>query len=248
MITAITLTGDRPEAFALCRKWIEKQTVKPDQWIIVDDGKHPVERPTGTDYVYRKPTPGEPRFTMLLNLKMALSRIKGDKILIMEDDEYYHPKYIESMVERLGPYQIVGIGHSKYYYLPTGGYIAHDNMNHASFAQTAFDKTVVPMLEHLLDRKNMFIDIDLWSKFASEGYYRQGLCSVFGNVNKGLVFRDLYPCLYVGMKGLPGRSGIGIGHNARTYTKHDIPDRKLLKQWVAEDYHDYLNLIGKGKQ
>ena len=42
MITVITPTGDRPLAFSLCRKWIFNQTIKPDQHIIVDDGKIPM--------------------------------------------------------------------------------------------------------------------------------------------------------------------------------------------------------------
>ena len=86
MITAITPTGDRKLASDLCRQWMQNQTVKPDQWIVVDDGKQPISKPPGADYIYRKPERGEPRFTMLLSLKMALSRVKGDKILIMEDD------------------------------------------------------------------------------------------------------------------------------------------------------------------
>jgi len=41
IITAITPTGDRPLALALCQQWMDAQTVRPDQWIVVDDGKIP---------------------------------------------------------------------------------------------------------------------------------------------------------------------------------------------------------------
>ena len=35
----ITPTGDRPEAFALCVKWMKSQDLSPHVWVVVDDGE-----------------------------------------------------------------------------------------------------------------------------------------------------------------------------------------------------------------
>jgi hypothetical protein len=37
MVTLLTVTGGRPEAWGLCKRWMAAQTVQPDRWIIVDD-------------------------------------------------------------------------------------------------------------------------------------------------------------------------------------------------------------------
>lgn len=61
-ITIITPTGDRHEMFSLCAKWVSKQTVQPNQWIIVDDGKIPLCPPTMPfiTYVRRVPKIDDP--------------------------------------------------------------------------------------------------------------------------------------------------------------------------------------------
>ena len=38
-ITVITPTGDRWKALKRCKFYMERQTIKPDQWLITDDGK-----------------------------------------------------------------------------------------------------------------------------------------------------------------------------------------------------------------
>ena len=35
-LTAVTATWQRPEAMALCRKYVERQSRQPDQWLILD--------------------------------------------------------------------------------------------------------------------------------------------------------------------------------------------------------------------
>jgi hypothetical protein len=160
-ITAITPTGDRPLAFELCKRWMAGQTRKPDQWIIVDDGKEPIPRFVDRDfnplelfcYVRREPRRDDPSFTLDLNLKAALPHIDGDKILIIEDDEYYAPGYIAEMARRLDSFEVVGICQSKYYHLPTGGYRQIGNTGHASLAETGFRKSFLPFFS--LTRANL---------------------------------------------------------------------------------------------
>jgi len=262
MITAITPTGDRPLAFSLCRRWMEGQTLKPDQWIVVDDGKKPMAPFDGIDYIRREPLPSDPKFTLAENLKAAIPHVKGDQILIIEDDEYYAPRYVEEMIKRFGvqrvpmyssnPYvrakqiqhysrtkteapkrsinvKVVGIGKSKYYHLPSGGYRVIGNMGHASLAQTAISKSFLPILQEMLIPGKLYIDIEIWRRANIE--------------RSGFLFLDTTP-LYVGIKGLPGRPGIGKGHDKRIYRACDV-GRKVLRQWIPQDYQVYLDLLKK---
>lgn len=229
MITAITPTGDRPLAFALCQQWMRNQTRQPDQWIVVDDGKVPLKPFVSMQYVRREPQLDDPQHTLFLNLKAAVPLIKGDKIVIIEDDEYYAPEYIEEMVRRLTQHEVVGIGRSKYYHLPTGSYFQISNTTHASLAETGFRSSIMPELSGLWDGDSS-LDMRLWQKIGPP---------------RSLLFVDTIKPLYLGIKGLPGRAGIGAGHNPALYRGRakDTTDRAMLKKWVPQDYQVYLDIL-----
>ena len=229
MITAITPTGDRPLAFSLCRRWMEQQTRKPDQWIVVDDGKNPMQPFDGIDYIRREPLPGDPKFTLAENLKAAIPHIKGDKIIIIEDDEYYAPIYIEVMRKNFGRHEVVGIGKSRYYHLPSGGYMIIGNMGHASLAQTAISKSFLPIFQSILVPGKLYIDYEIWRRAKMR--------------KSGRVFLDPKP-IYVGIKGLPGRAGIGRGHDRKIYRLVDR-GRRILRQWIPLHHQVYLDLLKK---
>jgi hypothetical protein len=59
------------------------------------------------------------------------------------------------------------------------------------------------------------------------------------------LFSDSDRPLYVGIKGLPGRAGIGMGHNPAMYVARDTADRRVLKQWMPKDYQTYLDAMGQ---
>lgn len=231
MLTLITPTGDRPLAFALCQNWIRKQTLQPDQWIVVDDGKVPLKSYVPMEYVRREPQANDPKHTLILNLKTAMPLIKGDKIIIIEDDEYYAPEYVREMAHRLDQREVVGIMRSKYYHLPTGGYLQIRNTTHASLAETGFRSSFVPELSGIWDG-DPSLDMRIWQKAGPA---------------RSLLFVDDDKPLYLGIKGLPGRMGIGAGHNPAMYRNiRDIADRAVLRQWVSQDYQVYLDiLVGK---
>lgn len=236
MITAITPTGDRPLALSLCCRWMEAQTRRPDQWIIVDDGKTEIykslpdfaQKLDGLCYVRRVPEPNDPKFTLSENLKAAIPYIRSEKILIIEDDEYYAPGYIEAVSKHLNKAEVAGIGRSRYYHLPSGGYMIIGNMGHASLAETGFRKSFIPEFIKVLMPGKLYIDYAIWRAAKRRRPAR--------------VFYDKPP-LYVGIKGLPGRRGIGRGHDPRIYRKRDA-DRSVLKRWIPNDYRVYLNILG----
>lgn len=228
-ITVITPTGDRPLAFWLCQRWMMYQTQQPNQWLVIDDGKTPTTHIVPMQYVRRKPRADDPKHTLVVNLKKALPLITGDKVIIWEDDEYYAPDYIERMARELDSHEVVGIKRSKYYHLSTGGYLQIGNGRHASLAQTAFRRSFLPELKTLWDG-DMSLDMRIWKKAGGRGH----------------LFDDTASPLYLGIKGLPGRLGIGKGHDPFLYRNtKDTPDRAKLKAWVPKDYQVYLDIIGR---
>jgi len=251
-ITAITLTGDRPLAFSLCRKWMVSQTRQPDQWIVVDDGVWPMYPPMFCEYIRRERQPSDPKHTLVLNMIEAVKKVTGDAVVVMEDDEYYSPRYIEEMARRLDHYEIVGIGRSKYYYVPTGGYIRHDNLGHASLAQTAFRSSFMYEFRSILNGDS-FLDVRLWTIVNGP---RASLCDARNRSERerrtkdgrGIIFDDGEEnCLYLGIKGMPGRAGIGSGHKPQAYGKHD-KDRSILKKWIGvEAATVYMQLQGDAR-
>ena len=243
MITVITPTRDRSVPMALCERWIAHQTVKPDQWLIIDDGSAPMVPPSGADYIRREPGPGDPKHTLNLNIFTMIPRIAGDKIIVFEDDEYYAPGYIETMAKRLDEYALVGIGWSKYYHLPSGGYARHANVAHASFAQTAFRREVLPVVRTLAAVESQhYLDVRLWTKFGGAIIAAHGPGGWERKIGEeAIVFDDHEVPLYCGMKGLPGCPGIGIGHKQTHYKTFDT-DLSVLRSWVPKDhgvYYDY---------
>ena len=229
LITAITPTGDRKLPFALCKHWMEMQTVRPDQWIVVDDGKVPMKPPVGVTYIRREPCATDPPHTLNINLKTAIPYIKGSKILIIEDDEYYAPQYVGRMAQALDKGEVAGIAMSKYYHLPTNGWARHANTIHASLAQTGFRSSFIPTLSNLVSQQLLhYLDICLWKIAMGNGV--------------GYLFKDDPLSLYAGIKGLPGRLGIGIGHQAEMYSKRIDTQHKILREWTNESYKVYADI------
>ena len=236
LITLITPTGDRPLAFALCQSWMRKQTTQSYQWIVVDDGKIPMKPYALMNYIRREPQADDPQCTLILNLMTALPLIKGNKIMIIEDDEYYAPKYVAEMATRLNQHEVVGIGNTKYYHLFSRRHYRHGNIDNASLAQTVFRDSFLLEFKEILNTNIGVARIDkrIWEKTR-------------GDDRKFIFIDDDNDSLYVGIKGLPGRPGI-IGHDPKSspyHRRHSRTDisHKVLAQWIPEDYGIYVDII-----
>jgi hypothetical protein len=77
-IVLVTPTGDRPEAFALCEKYVASQTVKPDVWIVVDDGEVPAVCTMKQHYIRRNRQIDEMSHTLPLNMVEAHATVPDD--------------------------------------------------------------------------------------------------------------------------------------------------------------------------
>jgi hypothetical protein len=237
MIALITPTGGRALQFSLCVKFINRQTYKGNViWIIIDDCV-----PQTTDLVIRDdwtvikifPSPvwhlGEN--TQSRNIREGIkylfssySKKDIEGIFIIEDDDYYKSSYLENMVIKLRGFNAAGETDTIYYNVVHRTYFSNQNFKHASLFQTAFTPEAVHILESCYD--NRFIDCVFWSLVQ----------------NKNL-FKDR---LSIGIKGLPGRAGIGAGHQRMGNMPEDR-NMNYLKSIIGEDANLYKGYYGRGR-
>lgn len=234
MIALITPTGCRPQQLELCAKFMQAQDYKGEVlWVIVDDGKPITAGVVKSDFregwtivkAFPRPEWRNGQNTQSRNLLAGIQVVKQftdvTSVFIIEDDDYYSSKYLRCMVDRLEGHRIAGETNTIYYNVARKGWGRNKNTQHSSLFQTAFVSDVIPLFEHICDNSPKFIDVQLWN-------------SVFSP-------RSLFtgPNLAIGIKGLPGRPGIGVGHK-RTYPINQDEDYTKLKELIGEDYKYYI--------
>jgi hypothetical protein len=251
--TVITATGDRPLCLSFLKKWMEAQTYPPSCWIIIDDGKIPMKEseymdlPDYTTLLRRNPTEDDPKHTLNINLMASLPYVEGDYIIFCEDDEYYAPEYLATMSRYLKEYEVVGICRSRYYHLPSYRYYIHPNYDHSSLAQTGIRTSFLETFSGLLNG-DPFIDMRIWKTVANKNDLLWGKARFLTkgheiNGKKGYLFDDSIgdKFIYVGMKGMPGREGIGSGHKGMGIFDYD---QSILRKWIpiSDHLHKYIEL------
>jgi hypothetical protein len=226
---AITCTGDRPEQFVICLELMKKQTVKPDKWIIVDDGATPLtteKLPDYAEYIRRSPQANDPKHTLALNLKQAVKQLSSkDKVIFIEDDDYYPADWIERCVDALLEVDLAGCD-SRYYQLSENRYKRIVEKK-SVLANTAITGFAITYLGSSLNNLNWDVDMRLWRGYG-------------GRKNNKILEADdkRHP---VGLKmWMTGRPGM-----TRSWTKRDDfyedPDRAKLMEWLGDDFTLYKN-------
>lgn len=232
LITLVTPTGTRQECITLLEKYIKRQTYFQDpshtyEWIIVDDGsiETKLTMPEVQRY-FRGPKIWKEGYnTQRLNMNVAIPEVKGDFCFIIEDDDYLSPEYIEKMMYLLHEYPAVGEGNAFYYNIMArcwrrwGNFSPHNTFSlcYASLCQTAIRKELLPCLDQALNSGETWPDIALWRIMTNKGLKPFLFC------NQDLV---------VGIKGMPGRTGIGAGHHPDEGFQPD-PGYKKLEEVIG---------------
>ncbi|WP_020469309.1 glycosyltransferase family A protein [Zavarzinella formosa] len=231
MLTLVTTTRDRPECFSLLERWIVRQTVQPDQWIVVNDGTVPYQYSLGQTVLQRHPG-GDSLPSICENWLSGLPLIHGDKVLVAEDDDWYHGDFIQTMSEMLDVVDLVGVRGNLYYKLPPLKFFQMHNTSHASLASTGFRSSMLPQIERCCRVfKSVYIDSYLWAEATSEG---SGVkCALLPNRAED------QRALQVGFKQMPGAKGLGLGHTDDGSTD---PGMAVLRGWIgAADTVTYSN-------
>lgn len=228
MLTLLTATGARPEAWAICQKLMLAQDYAgPVHWIIVDDG--PAPQPSsfqreGWGVTVVRPCPKwQPgQNTQARNLLVGLELVPSDaRLVVIEDDDAYAPDWLSMVSRELEHAELVGESHARYYNVATRRYRQLSNAQHASLCSTAMHGSAIDAFRRACERKPKFIDIDLWNSHSSRPSRK-----LFGGHR------------VVGIKGLPGRGGIGIGHRKDFYGKPD-DSMRILREWVGDNAELY---------
>lgn len=231
LLTLITPGGGRPEAFSLCEKYMKRQTIWSNsiQWIVADDDPaDPVICTLNQEHIFGdlKWKPGVN--TMRYNLDAALTKVnpKSEYISIIQNDDFFSKNYLQVYLDLLKHCDIVGIANNRYYSVKIPGYKEMHNYSHSSLCTTAFKKSVLPLFYKAIHSGELYADIELW-KLVNE----KKLPSV--------LIRD--SSLAVGMKNLPGRPGVGIGHHKTDY--YFDPKLDKLRQWIGDDVELYRPIV-----
>lgn len=243
MIVLITPTGARAEQVNICASLMARQTYKGAVlWVIVDDAE-----PRTTDdliinpawevlKVYPRPPWQVGQNTQGRNLaagvQAMISKVdlrEVEAIFIIEDDDYYKPIYLETMVEKLAGYDAAGEQCTIYYNVKYRCWLRNLNYDWSSLFQTAFTPAALPLFNQIYGHR--FID-----------------CKFFPLVRRKNLF--LGGDFSIGIKGQAGRAGIGMGHDMLVSYVQDLTGLKLW-ELIGNDANIYLkphagNRLGTG--
>ena len=208
-IAIVTPTGDRPKSLLrqaryLRRSLLPETEIRRKMWVIVDDGvagfpSKDIDLP-GWTIVYERPQPVNDS-SMLRNLVHGLNTLlwlNPDVILFWEDDDWYAPsRALEHTRKLQAGIHMHGMAHSLYYHVPSRQWRRMANRTPSLF-ETAFSKEIlrdVILFTQSATGDGRGFDTSLWRKF--DGPCRSQITQ---------------PNHAIGIKGMPGRGGIGCGH------------------------------------
>jgi len=225
-LTLITPTGGRQQAFDLAVVWMRRQTFDGNvRWIIVNDVDVDfIAPPMPENWRCEVLTP-EPRWqpgenTQARNLLAALEIVGPDeRVVMIEDDDHYSPDWLETVDQMLDKAELVGETMARYYNVSQHRFRQIENCSHSSMCSTALRGSAIGRLRAECRRKNKFIDMHLWRKHKSKHLFSGHRV--------------------VGIKGLPGRLGIGSGHHNNFRGEQD-QNGAVLRLWIGADAGFYL--------
>lgn len=218
MLYLLTPTGGRPEGLELLAGYINAQTWKgAARWIVVDDclPLSPVlEMREGIEV--ERVSPGwvwQPGMnTQAASMAAGLALVPEDAtLLVLEDDDAYLPGHVATLLAALERAELVGEKLARYYNVATRRWKLIPSERHASLAATGCRGAGLRYLRAICGASSRRIDMDLWQQSC-----RRSLLST---------------CNVIGVKGLPGRGGIGVGHRD-TFGDPD-PSGAVLVDWLG---------------
>lgn len=228
MLFLLTPTGGRPQAWAICQRLMLAQNYSgPVTWIVVDDGQEPqpvtFHRPGWTLRMIRPDPPWrDGENTHARNLLCGLQAVPAnERVVMIEDDDHYANDWLSLVDDHLDQAELVGQQNTRYYNVRTRRGREMTGEGRASLCATALRGTAIERFRAICRDHKTMLDVELWRQHPSKHLF---------NGHR-----------VVGIKGFPGRSGIGVGH--RDYFRGtDDQDGQLLRTWVGNDAELYAGL------
>jgi hypothetical protein len=140
--------------------------------------------------------------------------VANDRILIIEDDDWYGARYIETMAAWLATADLVGERGARYYHLATNRHRHFTSHEWPSLARTAMRRSVLATLAECAESDESSVDWLLWKRWRG---------------SKRIEF-DV-PGLHVAIKSMPGRTGCTWG--TKSLTAVDRSDWRQLSHWMG---------------
>jgi hypothetical protein len=208
---------------------MQRQTFQgPVHWVIVDDGHTPqpieFDRPNWTLTVLR-PTPfwSRGQNTQARNLLAGLDLVgPTDTVAIIEDDDWYGENWLRTIDSMRDTAELIGEKRAFYYNVAQSAYLPINNARHASLCATAVSGGAIQTLRRVCHSHRKFIDLELWRQHPRKQLFEGSQV--------------------IGIKGLPGREGIGIGHQAKNGFHPDVAG-EVLRHKIGVDADFYLNFF-----
>lgn len=227
-ISVITPTCDRPVGFALLERMMSRQTRQPDEWIVADGGSVSAVCTRGQLQIRNPNDPGVRNF--LYNLLASITRANGELIAFCEDDDYYAPGHLAQLERQLiaNPRALAaGDDDQRYYNLASRQFRTYKNVG-ACLCQTMIRRELVERFRQVvricLERNSYGVDTNLWRGIAPARRALEHAHTV------------------VGIKGLPGRAGLGVGHRPDEKWTAD-PELAQLRAWIGADIEQYQAIL-----
>lgn len=178
----------------------------------------------GQEYVRRGRS--TTKYTLGANLLAAIERVRGQKILVMEDDDYYPSTYVRTMAEKLNKASMVGEVNARYYNFVERRWGMSGLTAHVSLCRTGLRAELAGRLRDAAqaahEKMDFAVDLRFWG--AYEGWKRPDVLVD--------MFQD--PRLCVSIKGLPEAHKLGQSHNPGRMPNNDT-SCDMLKKWVGSE-------------
>lgn len=234
-VTLLTCTRDRPGPFELCQRWVTRMVLAAPgndiRWVVVDDGDVPITwslRPP-CEITYLRRAPSQAGNTLALNLIEAIPHLRGATLTI-EDDDWYHADYIPVMLDRLTRGHLTGQMPTLYWHvLDRAWHISPVSSGHVSLFRTGFLPTAYPHLlaacEEAERQATPWVDLYFWGEARR------------GNLTARRWMDSI--TFSLGIKGQPGRGGLGSNHRRGVFRNPDPAGHWLARQ-IGADAAVYL--------
>lgn len=228
-VYALTPTGGRPEALALLGEYLNAQTYRGElTWVIVDDCEPMSRIPTVRDGINVIVVIPEWTWRPGMNtqadcMRRGLLEVPKDAVLfVLEDDDIYLPEYIETMLAGISGCELIGEKTARYFNVASNRHRVIEGSFHSSMASTVCLGAALEWLREICESgTKKLLDFKLWREYPGR--------------------RKLLPTKnVVGVKGLPGRPGIGVGHK-KSFGR--VAGKDLFRRWVG-DYADNYEIFG----
>ena len=230
-VCVVTCTGGRPELFALCRRWVERQTHPIDSWVVVTDNGDVPDLPKEATFSAVPPVSetmaslpcGRPAWA----LQHALSLVPaGHHVVVMEDDDWYRSDHVGVALRLLRDHAIVQLKHLHRFYLPSHrfqrGFPGAPDQSRLVPGIASFRHEAIASVSEALGHEPFgMLDI--------HHYCEPTVVSIKG----------------VGW-GLPGRSGATTKHrpdHPKVMAAVDDVGDRLFRKFLGDDADHYLRLL-----